>query len=114
MVLIAALCVESQHSSRVTISRSCANDMDWSDLCVITLEEGLDTTVALTLDEPIICASRDHECSVIVNISNSNANIVTVDPCHVHWKRLEWHQTRTVRVSIAYTLGAGRIFTPNF
>eukprot|EP00041_Stephanoeca_diplocostata_P039671 m.1637402 g.1637402 ORF g.1637402 m.1637402 type:complete len:1970 (-) comp25810_c0_seq1:222-6131(-) len=88
-----------QLTSRIAISHSCPRDAQWDADCVITLEEGLDITVNLALDEPIICADQDFECSVIVNFSNSHPHIVTVDPCYVRWERLQWHQTRTIRVT---------------
>ena len=63
--------------------------------------QGLDQWVSLTLDEPIICNDQEIECAVIVNISNSHPNIVSVEPCYVRWHRDEWHHTRRVRVSFS-------------
>ena len=66
--------------------------------------QGLDQWVSLTLDEPIICNDQEIECAVIVNISNSHPNIVSVEPCYVRWHRDEWHHTKRVRVSLSPSL----------
>ena len=59
----------------------------------------MDEWIDLDLDEPIICNDQEIECAVIVNISNSHPNIVSIEPCYVRWHRDEWHHTKRVRVT---------------
>jgi hypothetical protein len=86
----------AQLAPRIDVSDGCTG---FDQACAIDLHEGLDQWVSLNLDEPIICNDQEIECAVIVNISNSHPNIVSVEPCYVRWHRDEWHHTKRVRVT---------------
>jgi hypothetical protein len=89
-----ALALAVAADDRVTVSHTC----DDPESCPLTLNEGLDETLTLKLDEPIICASQSEACYVIVHITNSHPQDVELDRCSVTWLAHEWFHEKTVRI----------------
>jgi len=68
--------------------------------CVIDVPEGDHSTRAyFKLDEPIICQDDTVECAVIVTITTSDEDAVSVNPCQIKWTPSQWRETRFVEVS---------------
>jgi hypothetical protein len=64
----------------------------------LKLGEGLEQEVHFKLEEPIICGDTSLDCQVVVNISNTHPEWVSVNPCLLIWNTDDWFQTKSVTV----------------
>jgi hypothetical protein len=63
-----------------------------------TLSPAQSVSVALALDEPIVCPGSP--CDVVLNFSASQRLGVTMTPNVVTWEQADWQDTRTVIVTL--------------
>ena len=57
--------------------------------CTIPLKNGLREVIEFHLEEPIDCPDQKVECVVVVNISNSHPEWMSISPCLVKWEASE-------------------------
>ncbi len=89
-------CIAAAQTQRITVSQSCATPTG----CPITLQAGLNTPIEFRLTQPIVCdASALRECAVVIRLTNTNPEHVTLSACFVKWTAADWFQVRTVRFS---------------
>jgi hypothetical protein len=58
--------------------------------------------VRCTLTDPIICskdAIQNKECVVVMNVSNSHPEWVSINPCILRWTPEDWHQRKELTIT---------------
>ena len=60
--------------------------------------QGLKQDVQCSLTDPIICPRDARECVVVMNVSNSYPEWVSINPCLLRWTSDTWHQVKTLQI----------------
>ncbi len=66
----------------------------------VTLTEGTQQVVQVSLDEPIICEDPHALCDVTENITSSDPSRVTVDQSSINWVPAGWENPQTFTITV--------------
>jgi len=90
LVLMFASAVVAQVGSKVSLSRT----------ETLTMTSGRSYSIQFALDSPITCPATATSCDVLLALTNTKPDLISIDVCALRWSFSQWSAIRTVVITV--------------